>query len=154
MASNTSQTTALTVVAAAWNSNAPPTAGSPGRLRSLFLTGLTWERSTWTPMATSLSVAKDSATFLVCARAMRRSGARRQLLTEAPKSTWVAASVAVESIQQDWMDSCSWRLIAPADRLTIIFTCWPVWCGRELVRPTGFLGEANTTVYHVSLLPD
>ncbi|PYJ30726.1 MAG: hypothetical protein DME90_02200 [Verrucomicrobia bacterium] len=33
MAFNTSQTTALTVAAAAWNSNALPMAGSPGRLR-------------------------------------------------------------------------------------------------------------------------
>ena len=32
------ETTALTAAAAACNSNAPPTAGSPGRLRSLFLT--------------------------------------------------------------------------------------------------------------------
>ena len=31
---NTSQTTALTAAAAAWNSNVPPTVGSPGRLQS------------------------------------------------------------------------------------------------------------------------
>ena len=72
----------LTVAAAAWNSSAPPTAGLPGRLRSLFLTGLTWEHSTWTPTVTSLSGAKDSATLIVCAQAMRSLGARRQLLTK------------------------------------------------------------------------
>ena len=38
MDSNTRQTTALTAAAAACNSNVPPTAGSPGRRRSLFLT--------------------------------------------------------------------------------------------------------------------
>src|SRR6266566_3629919 len=80
MAFNTSQTTALTVAAAACNSNGPPTAGSPGRRRSIFLTGLYMERSTWPPTATFLSVEK-AAPFTAFAPAMRKSGTRRQLLT-------------------------------------------------------------------------
>src|SRR5207247_8208996 len=55
MASNTRQTTALTVVAAACNFNAAPTVGSHGRRRLVFLTGLYTERSTWTLMETCLS---------------------------------------------------------------------------------------------------
>ena len=45
---------------------------------------------------------EGSTPFTACARAMRRSRPRRRLLTEAPPSTWVASSVAGESIQQDW----------------------------------------------------
>ena len=48
----------------AWNSNAPPTAGSPGRRRSIFLTILQLERSMWTPMAICLSAAKDQHILL------------------------------------------------------------------------------------------
>ena len=59
---------------------------------------------------------EGSNTFFAFARAMRRSRPRRQLLTEAPPSTWVASSVVAESIQQDWMECYSWRSIAPADR--------------------------------------
>ena len=96
MDSSINQTTALTVAAAECNSNAPWMAESPGRLRSLFLAGLTWERSTSTPTATSLSVAKDSATLIVCAQAMRSSGVRHRPLTEPRPSTWGAASVPEE----------------------------------------------------------
>ena len=64
------------------NSNGPPTAGSPGRLPSLFLMSPQTERSTWTPMGTSLSVAKDSARFIVCARAMRRSASQTPIFDQ------------------------------------------------------------------------
>src|SRR6266478_7837985 len=122
MASNTSQTTALTVAAAAWNFNVLPTAGSPGRRRLIFLIRLYTERSTWTLTATCLSAAKETAGSFASDRALPRSGARHQLLTEAPPLTLVASSVAGESIRQDWMECYSWRLIAPAARLTITFT--------------------------------
>ena len=89
-ASNTSLGT-LRPAAAAVSSAVPRTAGSLGRLRSLFLTGLTSERSTWTPTATCMSAAKDSAGSFVSARAMHSSEARRQLLTKAPPSTSAAA---------------------------------------------------------------
>src|SRR6266545_4596538 len=105
-ASNTRQTTALTVAAAACNFNVPPTAGSPGRRRLVFLTRLYTERSTWTLMVTFLSAAKETWGSFASVRAMRRSGARHRLLTEAPPSTWVASSVAGELIQQHrrWID--------------------------------------------------
>src|SRR5207249_3181770 len=135
MVSNTSQTMALTAAAAAWNSNAPPMAGSHGRIRSVFLTGLSTERSMWTRTAISLSVAKE-APFTAFARAMPRSEAKRQLLIEAPPSIWVALSVAGESIQQDWMEWYSWRLIVPVPLLTITFTCWRAWCRRDEAQPT------------------
>ena len=64
----------------------------------IFLTRLYTERSMWTPTAISLS-AEKGAPFTAFARAMPRSGARHQLLTEAPPSTWVATSVAAESME-------------------------------------------------------
>ena len=66
------------IAAAACNSNVPPTAGSPGRRRLLFLKGLYLGRSTWTPTAIFLSAAKDSIPFTAFARAMHRSGDRHQ----------------------------------------------------------------------------
>src|SRR5581483_4303201 len=136
MAFNISQTTALTAAAAACNSNAPPMAASPGKLQLLFLTGPSSARSTWTAMATSSLVAKVSPILIVCARATRRLAAKRLLSTASLKSTWAAALVREESIQPDWMDSYFWRSIAPAPRLTIIFTCWPVWYQRGEAQPT------------------
>src|SRR5437764_11321422 len=135
MDSNTSQMTALTAAAAAWNSNAPPMVESHGRRRSLFLTDRCTERLMWTRTAISLS-AEKGALFTAFARAMPRSEARHQLLTEAPPLTWVASSVAGESIQQDWMEWYSWRSIAPAPQRTPIFTCWPAWCHPGEAQPT------------------
>jgi hypothetical protein len=136
MAFNTSPTTALTVAAAACSSNAPLMAGSPGRLQLLFPAEPTWGHSTWTPMATSLSVAKDPATLIVCGQAMHRSEARHRPLTETRPSTWVASSVPGESIQQDWMDNVSWQSIVPAPPLTTTFTCWRAWCQTGEAQPT------------------
>src|SRR6266404_5081687 len=102
-----------TVVKPGRNCKPTKTAASHGRRRLVFLTRLYTERSTWTPTAIFLSAAKGIP-FTAFARAMRSSGARRQLLTKAPPSTWVATSVAGESTQQDWTDSYSWRLIVPA----------------------------------------
>src|SRR4051812_29615199 len=112
MAFNISQTMALTATAAAWNSSAPPTAGAHGSRLSLFLTGLCTELSMWIRMAIFLSVAKE-APFTVFGRAMLRSGARHQLLTEAPPSIWVASSVAAELIPQVWTEWYFWPSIAP-----------------------------------------
>src|SRR5262245_60718792 len=103
MAFNTNRTTALTAVAEACNSSVPPTVGLHGRHPSQFHTRPYTERSMWTLTAISLSGEKE-APFTAFARAMPKSGAKRQLLTEAPPSTWVASSVAVESIRQDWME--------------------------------------------------
>ena len=84
MVSSTRPTTALTAAAVAWNSSAPPTAASPGRVQLTFPMGLCTERSMWTRTATCLSGARGTRRFTASARAMRRSGARRQLLIEAP----------------------------------------------------------------------
>src|SRR5204862_8306211 len=119
---NISQTTVLTAAAAAWNSNGPPMAELPGRIRSLFLTGLCTEPSMWTRTAIFLSVEKGAA-FTAFALAMPRSGPRHQPLTEARLSTWVALSVVAESIQQVWMECYSWPSIVLAPPLTITFTC-------------------------------
>src|SRR5262249_20216665 len=60
MDSNTSQAMAPTVITAAlWNSNAQPTAESPGRLQSIYLTIPQSELSTWILTATSSSGEKD-----------------------------------------------------------------------------------------------
>src|SRR6266480_5637757 len=88
---NISQATALTVAAAACNSNVPPTAESAGRLPSLFLTSPQTERWTWTPMATSLLAAKDSARFIACAQVTRRSAIRHLRSTRLRRLTWVAS---------------------------------------------------------------
>src|SRR5437773_3613842 len=97
MGFNTRQTTALTAAAVACNSNALQTAERPGRVQSVFPMGLYTDHSTWTQTATFLSVAGSVARrFIASARAMRSSGAKHQLLTESPPSTWVARSVAVE----------------------------------------------------------
>ena len=102
MDSNTSQTTALTAAAAAWNSNVPLTVGSHGRHRSLFLTRPCTERSTWTRTAISLS-AEKGAPFTAFARAMPRSAARHQLLTEAPPSTgWLHRQRGNQSSRTGW----------------------------------------------------
>ena len=58
--SNISLATELTAAAAASNSNARPTAGSPGRPRSLFQPGLQTGRSMWTRTAISLSAEKGA----------------------------------------------------------------------------------------------
>src|SRR2546430_8382089 len=51
MDSSTSQTTALTAAAAAWNFNVPPTVGPLGRRQSLFLIRRCTEHLMWTPTA-------------------------------------------------------------------------------------------------------
>src|SRR5436190_14577642 len=116
---NTSQTTALTVAAVACNSNARPTAESPGRPRLLFLTSQQPEHWTWTRMATFLLVAKDSAHFIAFVPATRSLAVRPQPLIRSHRSTWVASSVVSgESIQTDCGDSVFWRSTVRAPRLT------------------------------------
>src|SRR5262245_17782153 len=80
------------------------------------------------PTATSLSVAKDSTPFIVCARAMPSSAARHQLLTKSLQSIWGAAWIsATRSTQVDLQDSVSWQWTAQAAQRTTIFTCWRVY---------------------------
>ena len=62
MDSNTSQTTALTAAAAAWNSSVPPMVGSPGRLRSLFLTRL-WHETLDVDTNGNLFIGGEGSTF-------------------------------------------------------------------------------------------
>src|SRR5438132_5216112 len=140
---NTSQATALTVAAAACNSNAPPTAGSPGRLPSLFLTSPQTEHLMWTPMVTFSSAAKDSARFIACARATRRSAIRHLHSTRLRRLTWVASYLVAAYTRQVWTECCSWRSITLADRLTITFTCWPAWRRQDEPQPTRCLCAAQ-----------
>src|SRR5947199_3570646 len=67
--SNISLATELIVAATASNSNARPTAGSPGRPQSLFQPDLQTRRSMWTPTAISLSAEKGTP-FPAFARAL------------------------------------------------------------------------------------
>ena len=86
-------------------------------------------------MAISLSAVKGTP-FTAFARAMRRSGARRQLLTESPPVN-MGGDLGSGGINGVGLTgSYSWRLIAPAARLTITFTCWPAWCRPDEAQPT------------------
>ena len=92
-ASNTRQTTVSTVAAAACNFSVLQTVELPGRHRLPFLTRPSTERSMWIRMATFLLVVgAGDQHFAASARATRRSGARRRLLTETPLLASVAAS--------------------------------------------------------------
>src|SRR5262249_17855498 len=104
MGSNTKQTMVLTARAVESNFNVPRMAVSPGKLRLLFLTDRPAERSTSIPMAICSLVVKAQVPFGAFARVTHRLGVRRQPLTEARPSTWVASSVSGESIQTDWME--------------------------------------------------
>ena len=79
-ASNTRQTTGLTVATSAWNSNVPPMAGSPGRRRSRFLNEPIYGTLDVDTNG-NLFVGGEGTPFTAFARAMRRSEARHQLLT-------------------------------------------------------------------------
>jgi hypothetical protein len=68
--------------ATAVHSTGPSTAGSLGRLRSVFLTLPNGEHSTWLATATCLSVAGIFWTFGAFARLTHRTAASRQLLTK------------------------------------------------------------------------
>ena len=71
-------------------------------------------------------------------------GGQTPTFDQVTQSTWVVTWLAGRSIRQDWRQCCSWRLIVPAARLTITFTCWPAWCRPDEARPTSCLCAAPT----------